>query len=527
MSKAGDIAKISAKGTFHYIWGLVLSSIITAVGAIFIARLLGSDLYGLYTIVLAVPSLILIFRDWGIRQAMIRFTAQYRAEGRLEEVRSVFVSGLIFEITLSLVLAVITFLLSDFLATSIFNRPTITPLIQITSIHILASGLLSAASAAFTGIEKMSLNSIMIVCQSFFRTLLIIALVIVGLSLSGAILGLAISTVIAGLVGITFMGAIYRELPKPITLKLEMLEYIKEMLKYGVPLSTATIILGFLTQFYVFLLPIHYVIDNTMIGNFGIAQNFIVLIGFFATPITTMLFPAFSKLDYRKDLAALQNVYQSSIKYAALLVVPVSMLVMSLSEPAVTTLFGVTYEAAPLFLALLSISYLYTAFGNLSNGNLINSQGQTKFYLKTTLLTAAIGFPVGFILILQFGVLGLLATMLTASLPSLIVSLYWIKKQYGLNVDWVSSSKILFSSILTAFLTYLIVTQLTFESWIRLLLGVIIFILILIPSMLFTRAITRSDLSNLNFIAGDLGILSGIIKKILGLIERIMTILKL
>ena len=90
MSKAGDIAKVSAKGGFNVLWGLVISTIISSVGVIFIARLLGSDLYGLYAIVLTAPNLIMIFRDWGVNSAMIRFTAQYRAEGRAEEVRSTF-----------------------------------------------------------------------------------------------------------------------------------------------------------------------------------------------------------------------------------------------------------------------------------------------------------------------------------------------------------------------------------------------------------------------------------------------------
>jgi hypothetical protein len=69
MSKAGDIAKVSAKGGFNYLWGMVLSTVISAVGTIFIARLLGSDLYGLYVIVFTAPTLFAIFRDWGVNSA--------------------------------------------------------------------------------------------------------------------------------------------------------------------------------------------------------------------------------------------------------------------------------------------------------------------------------------------------------------------------------------------------------------------------------------------------------------------------
>ena len=183
MSKTGDIAKVSAKGSFHLLWGLIVSTVISSVGVIFIARLLGSDLYGLYTVVLSVPIFISIFRDWGINSAMVKFTAQYRAEGRIDEIRSIFLAGLIFEVTMGLVLSLLSFFLADFIAGAVFSRPLIASLIQIASLSILTSGLINAATAVFTGYERMALNSIMLVCQSIFKTATIIGLVILGLAL--------------------------------------------------------------------------------------------------------------------------------------------------------------------------------------------------------------------------------------------------------------------------------------------------------------------------------------------------------
>ena len=187
-----------------------------------------------------------------------------------------------------------------------------------------------------------------------------------------------------------------------------------------------------------------------------------VLITFFATPVTTMLFPAFSKLDSQKDGELLKNIFQYSVKYAALVVVPVTAMVIALAQPAIGTIFQDRYAQAPLFLALLSITYLYTAFGSLSAGNLINGQGYTTFNMKLAILTAAIGFPLSFVLISQFGVIGLIVTTLTVSLPSLFISLRFIKKHFGVSVDWVSSAKILFSSAVAAILTYALISQLRF-----------------------------------------------------------------
>ena len=185
--------------------------------------------------------------------------------------------------------------------------------------------------------------------------------------------------------GVLLVYTMYRSLPKTTNGKLEFTKTVKTMLKYGLPVSDRSYFVGFLTQFYSTIMAI-FVTDNALIGNYSVANNFVVLITFFATPVTTMLFPAFSKLDAKKDKEVLKNVYQYSVKYAALIVVPVTAMVMALAQPAINTIFEGKYAQAPLYLALLSGIYLLSALGSLSTGNLINGQGYTKYNLKLTLI---------------------------------------------------------------------------------------------------------------------------------------------
>jgi O-antigen/teichoic acid export membrane protein len=527
VNKASDIAKTSTKGSFHFLWGLVLSTVISAVGTIFIARLLGSDQYGLYTIVLAAPSLIVTFRDWGINSAMIKFTAQYRAEERIVEIRSIFLTGVLFEVILGLVLSLVSFEFSGFLATSLYNRPGIAPLIEIASFSILAGALITAATAAFTGFEKMELNSIMLVIHSIFKTGLIVVLVLLGFGVSGATTGFIISTFIGGLIGIALVWKLYADLPKSGGYSLQIKAYLTTMLAYALPLSFAAILSSLLPHFYSFLLPIHYATDNTIIGNYGIANNFVVLISFFALPITAMIFPAFSKLHPIKDKEALRSVFQFSVKYASLFVVPVTALVMCLAVPAVSTLFGSTYSAAPLFLALLAAQYLFTTFGSLSIGGLLCGQANTGFILKMAILTIGVGLPVGYIGIIYFGVMGLIITSLISGLPSLVWGLLFVRKTYGVSVDWLSSAKVLLASAVAASVTYGAISIFDFSSLIELILGTAIFIIVLVPSALLVRCVSRSDIANLRGMIGGLGAVGRLLNRLLSVLEKIMWIFHL
>ena len=209
MSKASEMARVSAKGGFHLLWGIVLSTVISAVGTIFIARLLGSDNYGLYAIALAAPNLISTFRDWGITTAMIKYSAEYNNENNTGKIRSVFVSGLAFEIIVGVALSVLSLVLSQFLA-DFYGRPAIVQLIQIASLFILTGALVNTASAAFTGLEKMHLNSIVLVVQSLVKTVLILALVILGFGTLGAVIGFSVGVLVAGITGVLLIYVMYQ-----------------------------------------------------------------------------------------------------------------------------------------------------------------------------------------------------------------------------------------------------------------------------------------------------------------------------
>jgi len=118
------------------------------------------------------PNLATLFRDWGLNSAIIKYTAQYRSEHKTLKVKRLLAAGPFFELVSSFSLFLISFLLSSFIAASIFNRLETTPLIQMASFTVFAGALLTASQSLFTGYEKMELSGITIVCQSALKTVL-------------------------------------------------------------------------------------------------------------------------------------------------------------------------------------------------------------------------------------------------------------------------------------------------------------------------------------------------------------------
>lgn len=68
---AGD----SAVGGFSLFLGEAFSTLMLAAGVILVARLLGPDGYGLYTLAFVVPIFVMFLVELGVDEAVIRFPA--------------------------------------------------------------------------------------------------------------------------------------------------------------------------------------------------------------------------------------------------------------------------------------------------------------------------------------------------------------------------------------------------------------------------------------------------------------------
>ena len=521
MEKTIRMARVSAKGGFHLFLGVALSSIISAVGTVIVGSLLGDYNYGIYATALIPLSVFILFRDFGINFAMIKYVAQYQSDNKTAEIRNILASGMLFELISGVLFSIISFLLADFLAV-IYGKPEIKSLIEIASITILTGSLITTAQSAFTGFERMEFNSLTLVCQSAIKSLLAILLVFLGYDTFGAILGYTIAFIASGVLAASiFLFFFYRSSQRTSKDGLKLIRSLILMLKYGSPLYVSTISTGFLAIFLNFIMPIYC--SRELIGNYQMAVNFTVIITFFTIPIATVLFPAFSKLNAEKEKEALKIVFQASVRYAALVTIPVTAAIMVLSEPFVFTLLP-KWSDTPLFLTFYALTFLYSGLGSLSLGNFLNGQGKTRVTMLLNLITVIVGVPLSLVLIPRFRILGLIATILLAGIPSLALGLRWIKRDFGITIDWFSSAKIFLSSGIAAAVTYLIVFQLDFPYWIELGVGGTVFVIVYLITILIIGTVNQSDINNLREMLSELGPFSRLFNLLLNLVEKLLTV---
>ena len=432
-------ARVAGRGGALIFFSNILSALISAVGGIIIIRLLSPTEYGLYTVAGMPASMMMLFGDWGVNAALTKYIAQYGAEGKSRSIASVIRSGLVFKTVLGVALASITFLFSGFLAGFILHKPEAVRLVQVSCLMVLGTQLYSASWSTFIGFEKMKYNAFIQVLFSVVKAVLSLLLVFLGFGAFGAVAGLGLGNLIAGVVGgLIIFFALYKPLRKMGSEgDVSFMAAMRMMLMYGFPLAVVGIIGGFGGQIYRFLMARYSPIFS--IGNYGVASTLTVFVGFITFPIGNILFPAFSKMSGAEARERLEVAFRASVKYVSFLVLPAAVGVMALSQPLIGVLFGGEYSLAPLFLALLSVGSLYCGLGSLSMGSLLSSQGETGAILRIGLLTLLVGMPLSFILIPRFGVFGFIVNGLITQAVSTVLYVHSVQRLFKFKM-WVGQS---------------------------------------------------------------------------------------
>jgi O-antigen/teichoic acid export membrane protein len=520
VERALEMGKASATGSFQLFIGVAGSTIIMAIGTIILGRIMTPDEYGLYGIVLIPSGLINLFRDWGMNSAMTRYIANFRATQKEEGMHDVIVAGLVFEVAAGLALSFLSVLLASFIASTIFHRPESASYIAIMSVSIIAGSILAASQSGFVGFERMKLNSFTQICQAIAKTVIGPTLVFLGYSVLGAVVGNVVSVVAAAIIGLsTFYFIFLRPLRKRAASRSNIARTLRTMLHYGVPLSVSAILTGILLQVYAFMIvPLT---SNTLYGNYLTATNFSVLLTFLSVPITMVLFPAFAKLHPENDHDLIKTLFAASIKYTSILLVPATMLLMSLSGPIIGTLYGEKYVYGPFFLALMVIGNLFVVLGPVSGAGLLFGLGKTRIPMYQSIMTIIIGLPLGIVFILMFGITGLIIASVLSGIPSMAWALYWIWKHYKAKAEFQSSAKILAASTIAAILAYLPANYLQMANWIRLIIGLTVFLTSYVVAAPLIGAVYSSDINNLRIMISGMGFVTKIVTPVLRAMERV------
>ncbi|MEM2510839.1 MAG: oligosaccharide flippase family protein [Candidatus Methanomethylicia archaeon] len=511
-------AEETVSGAFHLFWGGSLAAILSAVCAILVARLLGPELYGIYSLTLIVPGFLTLFTDYGVSQALTRFIALYKSRGEGTHIILLLRVGLIFNILTCLIMFTVGFILTEPLTVLLINRPEIASLVRLTLILILLQPLSSATGCALLGFGDVKKLAIIDVIRQAIRTIVSPLLIVLGFSVFGALVGYILAFMIGTIISLVLALRCSRSIEKPY-LNPGLGRVLLEMLSYGLPLYLSSILGSFTATLRGVILA--YFTTNVLIGNFHTAMNFTILITLISSPIATVLFPIFSKL--RSSEASIMFTY--SVKYTSSLIIPVAVFVAVMSRDLVFLFYGVDYSYAPLYLALYALSFLFVGFGLAVLGSFFSGIGDSKVNLKATLLSVGIFIPSAVALTGTMRVEGMLTAIILATASSTIYSLWVATRKYSLRIDLKSSVNIYFATLLAVAPIIPIALYSSMPSIVNLTLAAILYLVAYLTVIPLLKVLTREDLENLTRIFSKVVVIQPIVKIISSYESKIMELI--
>jgi O-antigen/teichoic acid export membrane protein len=419
-----DFEKLGKNLMLNYInliQGRFLSHVIGFIGSILIIRILQPIDYGVLSIAMTIPYMVGLFGNLGVNTAVTRFSAKYK-EVDINKAYNVISSGMLFDFSYGVLLAIIGYLTAPFIFTYIYNKPEIIPYGQLASLYTIPYWGLSSIFSGLLGFEMTKHNSGIWIVHYTLQTIFSVGLGITFLRIDGVIIGYSLAYAGAIIYGLFVLKkySMLRSFPSIST--------IKELVHFGFPLVLPGVggtVAGLYNSSIV-----NRILSIFEISNLTASSKIGFLFDTIFNPLGFALQPIFSKLDYSNKQNVI-NITNELYKISMITQVPILFGVIFISNQIIYLLAGSSYTLAPLLLRLSLIGPLIsTASGGGILASLILYGGYTKTYARIRIIGVVINSVLLTILLPSLGYLGYFLTGWISWIPGYIMSYNVVKNMY-------------------------------------------------------------------------------------------------
>ncbi len=393
--------KTVLKNLFFQTLNVSSTFLLLSIGSIVTARVLGVEKMGQYGLLTTFSSTVINVGTLGLVDAASRFVAQFAAQGDRRKVLGFVRFGILTELIISLMAAVLIFWFALPLSQA-FSLSGHEFYFLLTAVLVAPAMLSSMFTSTLAGLQRYDLISLVKIITNLPLLLLTIAVLVFQLNIVGL---LVVNIVVNFAALLIYATLVARQLPLFEKARFSGRSNIVPVLKYSFSMMMLTLLNIVVWQrSEVFLLS-----SYRPAREVGIYITAFILSSVFNTLITNILhvlIPTLAQLMGQGDLAGVSLLFRRTARLTALIAVPISFGGILLAEEALGLLYGGQYlDGVPalriLMLATLSgtiaASASYTAVS-------ITSRSGPFVYLMLGLALLSLGLD--FALIPPFGVVG-------------------------------------------------------------------------------------------------------------------------
>lgn len=410
-----------------------------------LAKNLGTAGYGVWAQILATVSLVLPFIMLGLPSAMLRFLS---AEKEKKDVAKGIFTVLFVILFISIIFALVLFLLSDSFATFLLKDPSASFFIKIAAVLLILEAFNQASLETFRIFGQIRRYSALTISQAILEIVFISFLILSGFGLLGALIAFLIARVIIISFSLFFIIS-HTGFTRP------DFSILKPYLIFGLPLIISVLfeIITASGDRYV----IGFFKGASSVGIYSVAYGIGATAAVFLYPIVYILSPTIFKLFDEKQIDKVKTYLSYSLKYFLLFSIPSVFGLLILARPLINALTTPAFVSlTSIFIVLfVSVSMIFDGFRTIY-GTALMLFKRTKIIGIAAIIAGLSNLILNILLVPFFGIIAAAITTLISYVILGGTMYYYSRKYIKFGINWAFVIKSLLASIIMISAIYFI-----------------------------------------------------------------------
>jgi len=445
-----------AKGAGFLFAGTLMVYVLKFFYRLLVSRYLGPSDYGLLSLGEAIANVAIIFTTLGLSFGIIKLIPHYLSRDDPARVRGMILAILKISGLMSIFVAIVTILFSQYIAIGIFHKPLFVPIIIITAITIPFFTVTNSISNIFLAFQRVNYQNLINVAGRGFILLL---LTVVAIAYDGKLFWIAVaylfSHISSLIIGLYFL---IRKKIFMISSEIKPKYEYYQLISFSFPIFLSGIfvqIMGWVDTLFLSALK-----EASEVGIYNAALPLVSTLSIFVSVVGNIFLPTASSLYAKNKTEKVAGLYATVSRWTFLSGLPIMLFMIFFSKQILTILFGAEYRTGHIALQILIGAYfLRLSFGPSSQALMMFNETKKIFYINS--FAAVVNVILNYLLIPPYSMMG----AAIATTGSIIIQeglIFWIaKKKLGFVFSLKMYARYLLSGLIGISIIYWMSTHMS------------------------------------------------------------------
>jgi len=424
--------KLLVKSSMVVFIGLFLSKILFYIYRFTIARTFGPEIYGVFSLAVAIFTIFTLFALFGFDRGVLRFVSLYRGEKDPQKIKYLLSFSMKFLFVSSIIAAIVLFFSAETISLKIFHNIDLVFFLKVFSfvipIFIFSVFYLSIIRAY----EKISWYSFILnILQNVLKPVSLLILLFLGIGLGSISYSYSISILGMLIASYIFCKFSFPKIFKPNTLKKENRSELRgSFLAYSWPIMFFGVINTFF--FWIGSFSLGYFKSTLEVGFYNAAVPLASLLGFVPELFIQLFFPLITREYSKKNFIFIKELSKQLGKWIFILNLPFFIILFLFPGAIINLLFGKEYIVAETALRILSVGAFIACSTIYVSDNLLSMKGKSKLIMINIFAAALLDLLLNIFLVPKYGLNG--AAMSATITQILLGTAMVVETRYYLSI---------------------------------------------------------------------------------------------